>query len=115
MIVFDDRGDHWLVTSMALKLALRSSLGGRVLAIYSVVNIGFVAAERKGRSVAIRLRPAVASSTALAGLYYWLGTQKADRIVVCSFEDTDWRHALVRSRDEAMAHLCHLLGSACIT
>jgi len=33
MIVFDDRGDHWLVTSMALKLALRSSLGGRVLAI----------------------------------------------------------------------------------
>src|SRR3954452_12992516 len=100
---------------MALKLALQSSLGGVVLAFYSVINIGFVAAERKGRSVTIRVRPAVASRAALAGLYYWLGTQQSDRIVVCSFEDMDWRHALVRSRDEAMAHLCHLLGPAGIT
>ena len=108
MIVFDDLGGRWLVSSTALQLALRSSLSGKVLGIYSVINIGFVAAEQTGRSVAIRVRPAVASGAALAGLFYWLSGQPADRILVSSFEDMDWRHALIASRDDAMAHLCQL-------
>jgi hypothetical protein len=108
MIVFDDRGSRWLVSSTALQIALRSSLSGKVLGIYSVINIGFVAAEQTGRSVAIRLRPAVASGAALAGLFYWLSGQPADRILVCSFENKDWRHALVGSQNDAMAHLCRL-------
>jgi hypothetical protein len=45
---------------------------------------------------------------ALAGLFYWLSGQPADRILVCSFENKDWRHALVGSQNDAMAHLCRL-------
>jgi len=44
----------------------------------------------------------------LAGLFYWLSGQPADRILVSSFENKDWRHALVGSQNDAMAHLCRL-------
>jgi hypothetical protein len=83
-----------------LKLSLVSSA--------SMINIGFVAAEHTGRSVAIRLRPAVASGAALASLFYWLSGQTADRFLVSSFEDMDWRHALMSSRNDAMAHVSRL-------
>ena len=43
MIVFDDEGESWHASSLALKRELRSSIGGQALAEYSVVNIGFVA------------------------------------------------------------------------
>ena len=61
-----------------------------MLALYSVVNIGFVAAELSTRAVSIHLRPAVASGVALASLFYWLCSQRVSRFVVRAFDGTDW-------------------------
>jgi hypothetical protein len=107
MIVFDDGGAQWRDDAVAFQQALQAKLSGRMLALYSVVNIGFVAAELSSRAVSIHLRPAAASGAALAGLFYWLCSRRVSRVVVCSFEGLDWR-MLVGSRDEAMAYLCRL-------
>jgi hypothetical protein len=56
IFVFGVEGQSWRASSLALKRS--SSIGGRVLADYSVVNIGFVAAEHVGSSVRIPFRPA---------------------------------------------------------
>ena len=108
MIVFDDEGAIWRAAS--LKDALGSSIGGRVLAEYSVINIGFVAAEQIGSSVHVRIRPAVAASAAVAGLLYWLCSRSIERVVVSWFEEMTWSHALVGSREAAVEHVARLLS-----
>ena len=110
MIVFDDHGEMWRASSRDLQETLGSSIGGKPLANYSVVNIGFVAAEKVDRAVRIHLRPAVASGAALAGLLYWLYSQSSGRVVVSWFEEMTWSHALVGSREAAIAHLGGLLS-----
>jgi hypothetical protein len=107
-IVFDDGGVRWSDDTVAFQKALHSTLASRALAMYSVVNIGFVAAEQLNRGVSIHLRPAAASGAALAGLFYWLCSQQLSRVIICSYQDMHWRYALVSSRDEAMALLCRL-------
>ena len=97
MIVFDDGGVQWRDDTVAFQQALQTTLGGRVLALYSVVNIGFVAAELSTRAVSIHLRPAVASGVALASLFYWLCSQRVSRVVVRAFDGTNWQHTLVGS------------------
>ena len=105
MIVFDDQGEIWRASSRELKDSLGSSIGDRVLAEYSVVNIGFVAAEHVDKTVRIRVRPAVVSGAAFAGLLYWLYSRSIERVVVSWFEDMTWSHALVGSREAAVAHM----------
>jgi hypothetical protein len=112
MIVFDDEGESWHASSLALKRELSSSIGGTALAEYSVVNIGFVAGEQIGGAVRVRVRPAVASGAALAGMLYWVFSQSVERVVVSYFEEKKmtWSHALVGSRDAAVELLGHLLA-----
>ena len=52
----------------------------------------------------IRLRPAVASPTALSAVLYWLYDQTIERVLI-SFLDKEWTHALVRTVDEAVKAL----------
>ena len=110
MIVFDDLGRDWRASSPALKRDLGSSIGGTVLARYTVVNLGFVTAERLGSAVQVQVRPAVASGAAVAGLMYWLCSQSAERVIVSSFEEVTWSHALLGSREAAVDHLGSLLA-----
>jgi hypothetical protein len=108
LIVFDARGEPWSASSVALQRALNSSIGGNTLAEYTVVNMGFVAAEDAGRALHIKVRPAIAAGAALAGLFYWLHGRSAKRVVVSSFEEKRWSHALLGSREEAITKLAAL-------
>ena len=103
-LLFDDSGEVWDAKSPALGEALQASLSADELAKYVVKNLGFIAATETCGSVQIRLRPAVASPTALSAVLYWLYDQTIERVLI-SFLDEEWTHALVRTVDEAVKAL----------
>ena len=103
-LLFDDSGEVWDAKSPALGEALQASLSADELAKYVVKNLGFIAATEACGSVQIRLRPAVASPTALSAVLYWLYDQTIERVLI-SFLDEEWTHALVRTVDEAVKAL----------
>lgn len=109
LMIFDDRGVAWDAKSPRLAEALHSSIRGEALADYSVIYLGFVAAEALQSSARIRIRPAVVSQGALTALFYWLHDSTHDRILISSFEG-NWSHRLVRSRADVLAHLVRDCG-----
>jgi hypothetical protein len=104
MVLFDDVGGRWRAGSRALARVLKSSIRGDDLVRYAVVNIGFIAAEARGTSVRVRIRPAVASTVALAGLLYWMHDQRMERVLISSF-DHGWSHMLLPTREDALAYV----------
>ena len=102
--LFDDAGEMWDAKSPSLAEALHASISGDELAKYVVRNLGFVAATQSAASVRLRLRPAIASPTALSALFYWLHDQTIERVLI-SFLESEWTHELVRSGSEAVRTL----------
>jgi hypothetical protein len=102
--LFDDQGEMWDAKSHRLAEVLQASLSGEELVNYAIRNLGYIAATEIAGSVRLRLRPEVASPTALSALFYWLYDQTIERVLI-SFLDREWSHELVRSCDEATRRL----------
>jgi len=100
-LLFDDSGEVWDAKSPTLAEALQASLSADELAKYVVRNMGYIAATETSGSVQIRLRPAVASPTALSAVLYWLYDLTIERVLISFLDEEEWTHALVRTVDEA--------------
>lgn len=104
-LLFDDSGEAWDAKSPALAEALQASLPADELAKYVVRNMGYIAATETSGSVQIRLRPAVASPTALSAVLYWLYDLTIERVLISFQDEEEWTHALVRTAEEAVKAL----------
>jgi hypothetical protein len=106
--LIDESGKHWEPRSPVLRSRLRASIDDRDLALFAILNLGFIALVADRDSVRVRLRPAVVASGALSALYLWLHQRPPRRIVV-SWYDSRWQDEIVGWGDDGWRRLTTLL------
>jgi hypothetical protein len=109
-ILIDESGKHWESRSLALRSRLRASVDDRELALFAILNLGFIAIAADRGSVRIKLRPATVAPAALGALYLWLHKRPAQRIVV-SWYDGRWQDEIVGWGNDGWRRLTSLLES----
>ncbi len=109
----DDCGTMWSGNSAELRRAFDSPFSGGDFADYAVRTLGFIAADRFGAALQIRLCPKRVSEPALVHLKTWLGGQKCDRAIVSdAAADGGWTFGVFADKTQLFTHFDKLMRRA---
>lgn len=111
----DDSGRLWDINSSQLRAELYGFAAADSFPEYVVKNLGFVRIDRRGPSATVWLRPATVAQMAVAHLMYWLVDEKIERVLVNSYVDGAWQHAMVGAAEKSFTALAALISAAAHT
>jgi len=104
----DDNGGLWESNSYRLRSELNGLASGELFSEYVLKNLGFVRLSQQPKSVAVRFRPETVSRLAFVRLLHWLTDEKPDRVLLSTYTDGSWQHAMIgknaRAFDAVMPH-----------
>ncbi len=109
-LVFDDLGRMWSSANMAFEEAFSVPKNQASVTKYAVKPLGFVAIDLFGQSAQIRCALPVVAEPALAAAFAWLRQRRFERIAI-DYYDGDWKLAVARSSEAAIALLSELMAN----
>lgn len=100
----DDQGEFWRWGDRSLNRQLQTSADPITLWPFCVRNLGFVGLDRSHRKLRLRLRPAKVSTTAIAGLLYWLFDHPPETAVLSQWDD-GWHDEIIGGPERLVCRL----------
>lgn len=96
LLLIDDRGELWPESSNVIKKSFASTGARDGVSAYLVKNLGFIAIDKFGASLQIRVRPAIVTQAAIETALNWLSRDNFERLLLAYYHDDDWQFELVR-------------------